>query len=121
MFFKKYLKRDLSKNSTETEKLVNTNEEVSEHAFSESSEDAADQSFFGSSLLFGKMKNWYSGPDMLYENEAWAPEEYTEYVGLFRKRRNLFEEPTFEEQTSEAQTSQVQTSEEQASSLSVSE
>ncbi|MDD2211366.1 MAG: hypothetical protein PHZ11_01155 [Desulfitobacteriaceae bacterium] len=111
MFFKKYLKRDQAKNSTGIEQPVNTNPEVSEHPVSESSDDAADQSFFGSSRLFGKMKNWYSGPDMLYENEAWAPEEYNEYVGLFRKRRTLFEE----------QTSEMQTSEEQTSSLTVSD
>lgn len=117
MFFKKYLKRDLSKNSTVTEQPANTNAEVVEsNPVSESSEDTAEQSFFGSSLLFGKMKNWYSGPDMLYENEAWAPEEYNEYVGLFRRRRNLFEELTFKGQTSE-----VQTTEEQTSNLTVSD
>lgn len=93
MFFKKHLKKDVTKNLTETEQPANTNEEVIEtNPVFESSEDTADQSLFGSSILFGKMKNRYSGPDMLYGNEAWTPEN--EYVGLFRKRRTQFEEQT---------------------------
>jgi hypothetical protein len=93
MFFKKYLKKYIRKNSTETEQHVNTNEEVIEtNPVSESSEDTADQSLFGYSILFGKLNNPYSRPDMLYENEAWAPEN--ENISLFRKRRTQFEDQT---------------------------
>jgi hypothetical protein len=91
MFFKKYFKKNIYEKLTETQYPVNTNKEVVEiNPVSESSEDTAAQSLFGSSILFGKMKNLYSGPDMLYENEDWAPEN--EYIGLFRKRRAQIEE-----------------------------
>jgi hypothetical protein len=99
MFFKKFLRKDVPRNKAEKVQPENTNEEVIEiNPVSESSEDTADQYLFGSSIFFRKMKNLYSGPDMFYENEAWAPEN--EYIGLFRKRRTQFEGLTSEEQTS---------------------
>ena len=85
MFFKRHLKTTTpSNNNTESPdvKMVSENE-VAE-------ETNLDQSLFGASSLFNKFRNQNSGPDVLYENEAWSPEN--EYVGLFRKRRTQVEE-----------------------------
>ncbi len=96
MCFKKFFKKYIKKSLTATKEPLNTEKEVLEATpVSESSNEAEDQLLFGSSSLFGKMRNRYSGPDMLYENEAWAPENV--YVGLFRKRRIQYEEQASEE------------------------
>ncbi|MHB8124121.1 MAG: hypothetical protein ACYDEJ_00530 [Desulfitobacteriaceae bacterium] len=95
MFFKKYFtNKSKNKNSTITEKPLNNSVEIIEaNPISEfSTDESENQSFLGSSILFGKFKNLSSGPDVLFENEAWAPEN--EYVGLFRKRRTQVEEQT---------------------------
>ena len=110
MFFKKHLTTNKSKDdltATETPSKNNikiiespvvrmdSKNEVTEETNlnSNSSEDGLqDQYLFGSSSLFNKFKKQNSGPDVLYENEAWAPEN--EYVGLFRKRRAQVEEQT---------------------------
>ncbi|MFZ3101484.1 MAG: hypothetical protein WA113_04670 [Desulfitobacteriaceae bacterium] len=109
MFFKKYLtnkfKDDLTTTVTPSNNNIKTIESLDVRMDSDneitqetnlnsnSSEDSLqDQYLFGSSSLFNKFKNQNSGPDVLYENEAWVPEN--EYVGLFRKRRAQVEEQT---------------------------
>lgn len=46
------------------------------------------------SKLLRNQKSASAPPEILHENEAWAPE--VEFVGLFRKRRfNTMEQPSF--------------------------
>lgn len=115
MFFRKRLTNKSKDNLTTTEKPsqnniemikspvvkmdskneVNEETKLNSKLNSNSSEDIfqdQDQYIFGSSILFNKFRNQNSGPDVLYENEAWAPEN--EFVGLFRKRRAQVEEQT---------------------------
>ncbi len=101
MFFMKHLTNKSKKDITTTEtpalsndvKLIESPVTDETNPNSDSSEDSWQNEYLlGSSILFNKFKRQNSGPDVLFDNESWAPEN--EYVGLFRKRRAQVEEQT---------------------------
>lgn len=87
-FLKKILPNENNQNVID----VNTTPEEAESANLETVTNKFNHHSNLMSKLFRTQKFFSAPPEVLHENEAWAPEY--EYVGLFRKHRASAEEQT---------------------------